>query len=273
VYDVLSDDCRFDVANKNVGDIPGDAMFMLKDKYLSYACPKYCKAGLRKFLCGKTVGSINLFDCANPESVGNLVTRKIELEVWDEFGTYKLCNELGSQCKYTCAGAGFSGRVGRELVEPGALMGIRPNPLANKDVDYWAYNTAATFADGKWYSLEKKGEGKYWRNPRIVKAINADCQGKWLQHIVEKSGGGCFESCRDLSGVLDETSECYAKCFFDTALGNGSSHSVNPVGGLGREVLIQAWAKGFGSDDMSQGGCPPCPASGPCPKPSAAVLV
>jgi len=267
MYDVLSDDCRHDIANKNMGDIPGDAFFMLKDKYLSYACPKYCKSGLAKTFCRK---NLNLFDCTNPESSGNLVVRKIEIEVLDDFGSYNLCNVLGGQdsCKYLCVGAGLSGRVGQESVEPGFLAAIHPNPFTNnKDVDYWAWNTAGKMRGGNWYSLDAKGEGVYWRNPKIVKSINADCQAKWLQQVVEQEGQDCFGSCRDFQGGLDESSQCYMNCFFDTALGKGSGSSLNPSGGLSRDVLIQAWAKGFTSDDMSQGGCPPCPPSGPCSEP------
>lgn len=44
------------------------------------------------------------FDCSNPESSGNLVFRKVEVEVFgspDPEG-YKLCNDEDGKCGYEC---------------------------------------------------------------------------------------------------------------------------------------------------------------------------
>jgi len=269
-YDVLSEGCRHDVADKNLGDAPGDLFFMLKDKYLPYACLKYCKGAIGSAICRSDQ---NLFDCTNPESQGNLVVRKIEIEVWNQFGGYNLCNVLGGQdsCKYLCVGPGVSGKVGQEDVKQGGLMAPRPGRFQHRrDVDYWSYNIAGKM-HGNWYSVEKKSEGKYWRNPRIVKSINADCQSEALQNLLEEKGQDCFQSCKTQG--LGESSECHMTCLFDTALGKNSGKTANPTGGLSRDEMVQAWLKGFNSDDVSQGGCPACPESGHCPKPSARVLV
>ena len=74
-YDVLPEVCRADVADKDVGDPAGDAFFNVKDKYLPVACAA-CAADPAK--CRLDPAS---FDCKNPESTGNLVVRKLEVEV------------------------------------------------------------------------------------------------------------------------------------------------------------------------------------------------
>ena len=74
LYDVLPAGCRANVTNKNVGNVPGDAYFMLKDKYLPLACAQ-CK---NDPFCKRDPAS---FDCSNPESVGKLVVRQITVEV------------------------------------------------------------------------------------------------------------------------------------------------------------------------------------------------
>ena len=40
VYDVLGEDCRHTVGNNDVGNVPGDMYFNIKDKYLPIACAK-----------------------------------------------------------------------------------------------------------------------------------------------------------------------------------------------------------------------------------------
>ena len=102
VYDVLPEDCRHTISEKNVGDPAGDAFFNVKDKYLPVACAK-CKAD--PALCRHDAAA---FDCTNPESNGNLVVRKIEVEVsgLDDKG-YTLCNDQRGKCGYYCAGPYF----------------------------------------------------------------------------------------------------------------------------------------------------------------------
>jgi len=261
MYDVLNGDCSADVAEKNLGDVKGDMFFMFKDKYLGYACPKYCKKGLSSLTCHMDP---SLFDCINAESQSsNLVVRKIEVEVKGHFGNYKLCNAEGEKtCKYFCAASkpwGYleHGRVGQQFIEPGTIDGPHPIPgILSKDVDYWAYNLAGKMSGGSWFSLEKAGEGKFWRNPKIVKVIDADCQGKWVDQVVESKGQGCFSSCPAANGRLDTSSECYVKCYYDTILGTGSHNSTKPSDSLDLSILSEAWTAGFSSEELSKGGCP-----------------
>jgi hypothetical protein len=95
VYDTLQEDCRNDTSNKDFGDPAGDAYFQLKDMYLPYACVacKTSRSGCK--------GSAT-FDCNNPESSGNLVVRKVEVEVKLPYGEYSLCNVQPGGCTYDC---------------------------------------------------------------------------------------------------------------------------------------------------------------------------
>ena len=79
VYDVLPEDCRHKMGNNDVGNIPGDAYFNTKDKYLPIACAECEKHGSRGCQGAST------FDCTNVESTGRLVVRKIEVEILGNF--------------------------------------------------------------------------------------------------------------------------------------------------------------------------------------------
>ena len=85
------------------------------------------------------------------------------------------------------------------------------------------------------------------------------------QEQVEKNGAECFAKC---SGSTNTTDPCWIRCYFDTVLGQNSNTSKTPSGGMSSKDVTNAWLKGFESDDFSQGGCPRCPETGGCPRPS-----
>jgi hypothetical protein len=275
LYDVLPEACRDDVANKDVGNVPGDMYFMMKDKYLPYACP-YCEK--HPWGCYHDAAA---FDCTNPESGGDLVVRKIEIEINTAYGDYALCDEWhstnASNCSdYECFTFSKSPKpgVGIEQVAVGGEMAPRPTRFQTAAFDYWNWNAAAllgntTGGGGLWYSLDAKNEGEYWRNATVVKAITADCHAQGLDSTVEQAGSACFDACEQPSNT---SSACWIQCFFATALGPTSNTTFAPDGGpptgaMSVEALSKGWLQGFASDDVSQGGCPACPDSGPCPPP------
>ena len=279
MYDVLSEDCRHNVTNKDMGDPAGDAYFNLKDVYLPLACPS-CKASSRGCRTPST------FDCNNPESNGNLVVRKVSVEVL-QYGTYNLCN-VEDTCTYKCKTFSRHPKpgVGKQAVCGGNFQECMSAPTPGWGMsnawDYWDYNTAVlmgsagntntkntnktiTTGNGQWFSLEAKDEGTYWRNATILKTGNAECQRVALQEQVEKNGAECFAKC---SGSTNTTDPCWIRCYFDTVLGQNSNTSKTPSGGMSSKDVTNAWLKGFESDDFSQGGCPRCPETGGCPRPS-----
>lgn len=275
VYDVLPEDCRDSISNNDVGNVPGDMYFNVKDKYLPVACadcmndPRGCKGA-------------STFDCTNPESMGNLVVRKLEVEIKGDFGTdYQLCDvwDHTKPCDYSCFShhGGVGSGVGREAVCGGdkdhCNMAPEPSIFSRKPWDYWNYNTAALFGNtgqGFWYSLVAKDEGKYWRNAKAVKIINQQCQTRALDQLVASTGKQCFSAC---SQPTNQSSSCWVDCFFETVLGPDADKKLKPpgsqAGAMGLDDLAAAWLQGFGSDDPTAGGCPPCPASGPCPDTTA----
>ena len=113
-------------------------------------------------------------------------------------------------------------------------------------------------------------EGVFWRNARVVKAINSKCQATALDAAVAKTGAGCFDLCPQPANA---SSACWVDCFFETVLGKGHNSSVAPEGGMRASDVTAAWLRGFESDEPAQGGCPACPALGPCPAPPPAALV
>jgi len=279
LYDVLEEDCRDDLADKDLGDEAGDAFFMLKDVYLPVACP-VCE----KLPHGCQTSST--FDCGNKESQGNRVVRKIEVEVEQTRGTYMLCNEEDSndECKYECFALirdPVPG-VGDQPICAGDFHScdMGPRPSYNAEAwDYWDYNTAALMGfskesrlqnadtgNGHWYSFTSKDEGTYWRNATIVKTINAECHWYWVEKTIHERGQDCFDSCP--GGGVNTSDACYVGCFFDTFAGVGSGNSTSPTGGMNASDIVTAFVAGFESEDPSQGGCPPCPATGDCPPPT-----
>lgn len=289
MYDVLQEDCRHDVKDKNLGDPAGDAYFNIKDMYLPVACP----------VCKKQSGGCwepSVFDCDNPESNGNLVVRQVSVEVLMPFGTYNLCNEINdTDCGYTCAPLpGTKNPIRGVGVQPvcggdyshflQCDMAPVPSAWSGQKWDFWNFNTAAlmgqTFVhkehkiqgNGNWYSLKGADKDKHWRNATILKTINAECQRKWLYESVVTHGHTCFNACPSPKNTSDS---CWIECFFDTVLGEKSGASLHPVGGLNYTQVIDWWLAGFKSDDQSVGGCPACPEKGPCnppqpPKPKPA---
>lgn len=265
VYDVLPQDCRHTVTEKDVGNPAGDAYFNTKDKYLPVACAECAKDPLA---CRHDSAA---FDCSNPESKGSLVVRKIEVEVsgLDERGGYALCNDDDGKCGYRCVvpSRHLPTAVGVEKVCAGCNMAPEPGTRYphRMNFDYWDYNVAALLGDrggGRWYSLRKEDEGKFWRNAKIVKVINAGCQATALDALVAKRGEGCFRSCPQ---PLNTSTTCWVDCFFETVLGKGHNTSVTPAGGMEPGDVTGAWLQGFNSDDPAEFGCPACPSDGDCP--------
>jgi len=102
----------------------------------------------------------------------------------------------------------------------------------------------------------------HWRNAKIEKVINADCQARQLNTLVEQKGQPCFAACDQ---PANQSSPCWINCFFETVLGDGHNSSMAPAGGISASDLTAAWLAGFQGDDQSQGGCPACPELGGCP--------
>ena len=248
--------------------------FNIKDKYLPVACPVCMKSphGCR---------GASTFDCTNPESTGNLVVRKIEVQINAAFddGGYQLCDVWpgNPQCNYTCFSMHHSAPagVGREKVcgGPKRQCDMAPTPgfLTSHNWDFWNYNTAAFLGQtgsGEWYSLVASDEGKYWRNATIVKAINQRCQARALDAKVESEGKTCFSACPQ---PTNQSTACWIECFYATVLGPSADKELKPPGqqhgAIDIDELTSAWLAGFG-DDPAAGGCPPCPPTGPCPDPT-----
>lgn len=255
MFDVLEDSCRNMVSNKNLGDTKGDAYFTLKNVYLAAVCSR-CKSDPRRCLSDPA-----LFDCLNPEATGKLVFRKLEVEVQGNFGKCQYCNVV-HDCRYTCMGLVPSrcgkGPVGLEVVKPGAIMAPPPIPFVRRNYQYWNYNAAKTLQGGKWYSLAQEGEGVYWRNPSIIKTISADCQARYLTHVVQKRGEPCFNRCPQPE---NQTSLCWIECFFDVTLGQGANQSTRLSGGMTADEIADAWSRGFEPESVD-GGCPPLSPNG-----------
>ena len=259
MYDVLPASCRASVGNNDLGNPAGDAFFNIKDRMLPVACAACTAAGT----CHHDPAT---FDCDNPESSGDLVVRKLTVEVSsldDEH--YELCNVKPNTCDYSCDVYHPPSGVGRTAVCGGCFMA--PHPLKflhrNNAWDFWNFNTAALLGDtggGKWYSLPKADEGRLWRNATIVKTIHADCQAKALDDLIEARGRTCFAGCPQPTNA---SSACWTECFFATVLGDGHNTSITPAGGVNASDIVDAWLKGF--DDPASGGCAPCPPTGPCP--------
>ena len=136
--------------------------------------------------------------------------------------------------------------------------------VAPSSSDALAFGSSRSSANGTWFSFNATSEGTYWRNAKVVKAINADCHASALTNLIHTRGKDCFDGCPPGSNA---SSECYASCIFDTTLGKGSGSSATPVGGIPLSDIISAWLQGFESNDPSTGGCPACPESGQCPPP------
>ena len=273
VYDVLPESCRHSVSNNDVGNPHGDMYFNVKDKYLPVAC---LECGSQRE-CERNPST---FDCFNPESSGNLVVRQISVEIESYSDDYQLCDVWpGSPtCSYSCfhrrvAAPSPAPGVGREKVCGGdkSKCDMAPTPgwLRTKWWDYYNYNTAALLGQtgkGEWYSLSADTKGTYWRNATIVKTSNAACQAEHFDSFVEQQGATCFSTCPQ---PTNQSSACWVKCFFDTVLGPHADKTLkkpgNQTGALDIDKMASAWLSAFSSDEPSAGGCPPCPATGPCP--------
>ena len=188
----------------------------LKDVYLPVAC-----AACKKSAYGCRGAST--FDCNNPESNGNLVVRKVSVDVLLPYSIYTLCNvKSNTSCAYECDALGRQQPtgVGNQAVCGGDRCVMAPAPGGHwggsEKWDYWNYNTAvlmgaavggsgssgssgvagssvagssvagsgnAATGNGQWYSLEQQFENTHWRNATVVKAINAECQRVWLKKV------------------------------------------------------------------------------------------
>ena len=69
-------------------------------------------------------------------------------------------------------------------------------------------------------------------------------------------GNECFSACPN---PTNQSSVCWADCFFTTTLGKGASTSTNPTGGMGSNNLVALWTAAFDSEDPAKGGCPSVP--------------
>ena len=71
-------------------------------------------------------------------------------------------------------------------------------------------------------------------------------------------GNECFSACPN---PTNQSSVCWADCFFTTTLGKGASTSTSPTGGMGPDnlVLVALWTAAFDSEDPTKGGCPSVP--------------
>ena len=271
VYDVLPEDCRGKISNNDVGNPHGDMYFNVKDKYLPVAC---LECGSKQ----ECMRNPSTFDCSNPESSGNLVVRQITVDVTGFSDDYQLCDQWpgNPKCYYSCFhhhGVKPAPGVGREQVCGGTHeecdMAPTPGFMRSKWWDYYNYNTAALLGQtgqGEWYSLSEDTKDKYWKNATIIKTINAKCQAEHFDGFVQQQGASCFSGCPQ---PTNQSSACWVNCFFSTVLGPDADHALkkpgNQTGALDIGKMASAWLSGFGSDDPSAGGCPPCPPTGDCP--------
>jgi len=164
---------------------------------------------------------------------------------------------------YFCNGNRYScnASVGRVAVVDNMSVQRVPQAGSSRDYDFWNYNMAQK-TQGFWYSTLTSGQCNstgtgpcYWRIVEKVKTVKADCQRATVYSTVQKAGAGCFSTC---PMPLDNTTKCWADCYFDTILGQSSSSTVikDPTQGMSLDVLSKAWTAAFQSDDPTTGGCP-----------------
>lgn len=277
-YDVVPEECRFSVTDNNLANVFGDLYFSLKDKYLPVACagcdahPQLCQLSPARF------------DCNNPESVGDLVVRVVEVEV-RMLGTYAYCDVWPGHaaCSYACfrgapgSSAPHRRGVGVERVctqespvppLPGVECGMAPSPLPllGREWDYWNYNLAARLGEaggGLWYSLSREDEGLHWRSARVTNVVPQRCHTRALDAAVASAGAECFAGCAQPTNA---SSACHIKCYFEAVLGPDADRTRKPLGrqegAMALGALADAWLAGLVR-------CPPCPPQGPCPDVSA----
>lgn len=123
--------------------------------------------------------------------------------------------------------------------------------------------------DGNWYSIgSSQRAGTSWRQPRLLKAIDASCQMDVMRRIVEEKASAvaaaagtrsCFDACPSAPRVATSgVSPCYATCFYQTLLGGIEFLEKGPSGATiddemegGRErgmtsgEIAAAWLAGF----------------------------
>ena len=74
--------------------------------------------------------------------------------------------------------------------------------------------------------------------------VNKTCHGDVFFSAVESRGRPCFDAC----GPRNTTSPCWARCFYETALGPEAGKRLTPNAGMPLQDLIEAWSAPFKSD-------------------------
>ena len=280
LYDVLPSSCsaidNHSFSLKDYGDAPGDAYYAMRSLLPPLLCETcHNTEPTPDSLCVRYNG-ISVGTCFSEQATpGVQVARKIQVEVPDrhEFGPYGACNPpedatpgTMEMCEYGCSAASaianqsIADGIGRErliaheanICSEAIGRSIVGEPNQTSDAIralHYDYNLCRLL-DGNWYSLgHERFAGQLWRNPRLVKAVDADCLMSTLHRTVRDAGGtGCFDSCPDavnVHGVYNTSSLCYIRCFYETLLGPNADSSSYAGGGMGATAITRAWLAGF----------------------------
>jgi len=272
-YDVLPAPCRDcddeTFALKDYGNAEGDAYFAIRSLLPPLLCPR-CRAeqGDRNSFCARFNG-IAVGTCYSEAGYeGTQVARMISVEVpeGEPFGEYGACNPGEGDdeiCDYECvpnsryapppaAGIGVQRLTTGEICPPHIGRNISAEPDQESPsvrALHYDYNLCREL-DGLWYSVGNASyAGEHWRNPTLVKAIDADCQMRVLHETVQTARGtACFDSCEGtaVGGPYNQTSDCYIRCFYNTLLGPGGDASgFEPGQGMSAQEITDAWLRGF----------------------------
>lgn len=296
LYDVLPAPCRAvddaSFALKDYGDAAGDAYFAIRSLLPPLLCDTCASEDPYEetALCVRYNG-ISVGTCYSEAAYeGVSVARKIAVEVpvGTSFGGYGACNpmvdmennaatdeELCSSYECTPSDAG---------VEVADGIGVERLTTARVCNDAIGFNLTAEAAtpehadalralhydyhlcrelDGAWYSVGNASfADTHWRRPRLVKAIDAQCQERVLHEAVRAARGtACFDACPERAGLVSEdgaianrslavpydtSSLCYIGCFYETLLGPGADVSAyEGGGGMGVREITRAWLRAF----------------------------
>eukprot|EP00039_Didymoeca_costata_P001715 m.54495 g.54495 ORF g.54495 m.54495 type:complete len:296 (+) comp10931_c1_seq3:1338-2225(+) len=248
------------LANMNSADVGGDAFFKFRTAVTEQMCQNpdegFHYPGM----------------CSNPEQFSNdLVVTKVVLAVSPIFGDYSECNVCTNgtipftrppkTCAYGSYGCNCGGWMNPQGVctPPVGRQNITEMfnrmPIHHMDtLTYWMKNLVDR-TSGMWYSTLDVGEcgGPKmekcdWAIVETIKRINATCLDNSVNNVLYSSGSACFSGCG--SQARNESSSCYAKCFYDTLLGTDCGSNYPCSGGMSREEIFKLW-----DDAMAQ--CPP----------------
>jgi len=254
--------------NMDTGDEAGDMFFDFHNVLIMpLQCPNGAASG---------------HGCANPEALApDLMVNKVILEVDSRYSGYARCNigingsASGVPCAddtYCCACQG----EGRKVVPCNTTLGLE-NIHATHSLecsshsDPWeCYRSNAgkkftTESPGVWYSSLMDGycgdttnyyaDNCTWRVVSVPKIITKKCHNEIFLGAVEAGGQDCFSACGE--DVKNNSSPCWADCFYKTVLGPNSGKAGGAIAGMSLDSLLAAWKAPFESDDPSKGGCPP----------------